>query len=280
MTAASDWDRVAAAMSAFLNLWISVLIPLSLLRILQNISKDHNRRTVAGWRLRCCNEVCFWRPQLSSSRAGLEQHAFMLAELVWYLPLPTSWNARTSVLRFATPNEARPRTNEHELTARKPAKVGLSGGTNSTVKQQLSRGSRWKDNVNEEQKCWGAEAVFFFFFVDLTSEHQKKHQNRPFYNGTLKGNLDFFNLNVFFFCGAVSDPNLGTQATHIDQIEVVQTRTKRKRKRRRKKKKKRRRHNEKNQKKENTPQRPSTSRVHAQSHTHKEDPDIAVVLKL
>ena len=37
------------------------------------------------------------------------------------------------VLRFATPNEARPRANEHELTARYPTIVGPSGGTKATA---------------------------------------------------------------------------------------------------------------------------------------------------
>ena len=49
-------------------------------------------------------KVCFfWNPKdlpgVSSSRAGPEQHACMLAEL-WHLPLPTSWKARSQCASF------------------------------------------------------------------------------------------------------------------------------------------------------------------------------------
>ena len=62
-----------------------------------------------------------------------------------------------------------------------------------TDKSQLSRGSCWKDNIHEEEKCLSEKHPF----PGPGQRAQKKLQNRPFYNRTLKGNLQFSHLNVF-----------------------------------------------------------------------------------
>ncbi len=102
-----------------------------------------------------------------------------------------------------------------------------------------------------KNKNAGVQKQFFFFFLRTwPASTKKKLQNRPFYNGALKGNLEFSNLKFFLWC------RVGPRSWHSinpnrSLTEGVQTRTKKKKmkKKKEKRKRKRKRHNEKTQKK-------------------------------